>query len=269
MRRTAKALTATAKSTTLIQMTRRRKQLEISFRTWGGKRRGAGRKPTGVFGRDTRGRPRAGVSHATRPHHEARVPLHVTVRTTAGAPSLRGFAVASEMGKILKRRAQRALPSRVVHFSIQHDHLHMIVEAEDRRALGRGLQGLLSGLARVVNRTAGNHGRLWRDRYHARPLRTPTEVRRGIVYVLNNSRKHQPDAGGAVDAMSSAAWFGGFAERGPLRHDSPPVVPAVSWLLRVGWRRAGGPIRDDEKPAPDATGASRPAAPSGGGAGPV
>ncbi|HKA86723.1 MAG TPA: transposase, partial [Haliangiales bacterium] len=103
---------------------------------------------------------------------------------------MRNVAIAREIGKLLKRRARRELPCRVVHFTIQKDHIHMIVEAADRTALSRGVQGLASGIARVVNRTAGCAGGLWRDRYHARPLRTPTEVRNCLIYVLRNGLKH-------------------------------------------------------------------------------
>jgi len=147
--------------------------------------------------------PRSGVCHLIRPELDPTVPLHVTVRAVPGAPSLRRFAIAREIEKLLKSRARRDLPSRVVHFSLQRDHLHMIVEADDRIALARGIQGLLSAIARVVNRTAGRQGKLWRDRYHARPLPSPTEVRRALRYVLRDT-------------------------------DPAPVAPARGWLLRRG-----------------------------------
>jgi REP element-mobilizing transposase RayT len=163
---------------------------------------------------------------------------------------MRNLAVAKEIGKVLKRRARRDLPCRVVHFSIQTDHIHLIIEATDRVALSRGIQGLASGIARVVNRTTGCSGmRLWRDRYHARPLRTPTEVRRALIYVLRNGVKHGSTAF-AVDPLSSAAWFDGFAGRPPVRTDQAPTVRAATWLLAAGWRvRGGGAIRPDETPA--------------------
>src|SRR6266571_1423098 len=116
----------------------RRAHMQLALpepRTWGGKREDSGRKPTGIFGRDRRGRPLAGVSHRARPTVDARVPLHVTFRAVNGSPSLRSFAVAAEIGKLLKRRARRDLACRVVHFSIQYDHIHLIVEAEERVAL--------------------------------------------------------------------------------------------------------------------------------------
>jgi putative transposase len=220
--------------------------------TRGGKREGAGRKPTGQFGRDHRGRPLSGVSHHPRTYANPRHPLHVTLRAVNGSPSLRNFAVAKEIGKVLKRRARRELPCRVVHFSIQYDHIHLIVEAEDRVALGRGIQGLASGVARVVNRTTGCSGmKLWRDRYHARSLESPREVRNCLVYVLRNSAKHWASTALAVDPLSSAAWFDGFAGRPPVRTDPAPTAEATTWLLATGWRaRGGGAIRPGETPAP-------------------
>src|SRR5262249_27982078 len=216
--------------------------------TWGGPRENSGRKPTGQFGYDHRGRPHSGVSHGTRPELNPRHPLHVTLRAVNGSPNMRNFAIAREIGKLLKRRARRDLPCRVVHFTIQKDHIHMIVEAVDRIALSRGVQGLASGIARVVNRTAGCAGGLWRDRYHARPLRPPREVRNCLISVLRNGLKHGSTAC-AVDPCSSAAWFDGFADQPALRSDPAPIVPPKTWLLATGWRaRAGGALRADEAP---------------------
>ena len=108
--------------------------------------------------------------------------------------------------------------------------------------------GALADVA-VINRTTGCKGmRLWRDRYHARPLRTPREVRNCLVYVLRNGLKHGSTAF-AVDPCSSAPWFDGFAGRSPVRTDPGPTVPASTWLLATGWRaRGGGAIRSDETP---------------------
>jgi hypothetical protein len=110
---------------------------------------------------------------------------------------------------------------------------------------------LASGIARVVNGTTGCSGlKLWRDRYHARPLTTPTEVRRVLVYVLRNSAKHSGSTALAEDPLSSAAWFDGFAGRPPLRTDPAPIVAAATWLLATGWRaRGGGAIRPGKAPS--------------------
>jgi REP element-mobilizing transposase RayT len=224
------------------------RQVEFVFRKWGGERAGAGRKATGKFGREPDGAARAGVAHERRPEVAPTVPLHVTIRTVYNPRNLRHPAVGAAIGKVLKKRARRELGCHVVHFTILRNHLHFIVEAADREALSRGMQGLLSGLARVINRTTGCSGKVWNNRYHARPLASPREVRNCLVYVMHNGQKHG-ETMAAVDPFSSGAWFDGFAEHGPLRNDQAPVHEAVTWLLRIGWRtRGGGPIRSHETP---------------------
>lgn len=130
----------------------------------------------------------------------------------------------------------------LVHFSIQDDHLHLIVEAKDKRELARGMMGLEIRIARRINKALGRKGRFWAERYHRHDLRTPTETRNAIRYVLLNLRKHMPRPGECfADPKSSAASFDGFTRAPPLidaRLDWPAVVPRT-WLLRVGWRRRG------------------------------
>jgi hypothetical protein len=132
---------------------------------------------------------------------------------------------------------------RVVEYSVQSNHAHLVVEADDARALGRGMQALGIRLARAVNRVLGRSGRVLADRYHLRVLRTPREVRNALAYVLLNLRKHLAERGGVapvvVDPASSGRWFAQWATRVLPARDPPVVSPASSWLLRVGWLRWG------------------------------
>jgi hypothetical protein len=127
---------------------------------------------------------------------------------------------------------------RVLQFSVQADHLHLLVEADGTTALARGLQGLAIRVAKTVNRVLERHGPVWDDRYHARTLATPREVRNALVYVLNNWRKHIPGARG-LDARSSAGWFNGWRTMVAQPLGPPPVAVARTWLARIGWRRYG------------------------------
>jgi len=70
-------------------------------------------------------------------------------------------------------KARERFGFRLIHFSVQRDHLDLIAEASDRRALSRGVPGLTIRVARAVNRYLQRAGRLFADRYHARALRTP------------------------------------------------------------------------------------------------
>jgi putative transposase len=205
---------------------------------WGGARRGAGRKPNC-------GRSRS-VPHRARPAHSRHTPVHVTLRARAGLPSLRAPRLFAPLRDALSASSKETF--RLLQFSVQGDHLHLIVEADDRASLTSGLRGLAIRTARAFNKAAARRGSLWSDRYHAHPLTSPRETRRALVYVLFNFKKHRPADGAPIDPCSSAPWFDGFRTRLPQPAAAPPIRAAVSWLARKGWQTAGGPISLQESP---------------------
>jgi REP element-mobilizing transposase RayT len=164
----------------------------------------------------------------------------VTLRLRPGLPSLRRPRFVREFRRSLAEVAARG-DFRVVHFSLQANHAHFLVEADDRGALGRGMKAVGSRLARAVNRIFTRTGPVLFERYHLHLLPTPRAVRNALAYVLRNGRKHAAQRGIAVrwrvDPASSAPWFAGW------RGAPPPAPSGVSsprsWLLRVGWRRHG------------------------------
>jgi hypothetical protein len=139
---------------------------------------------------------------------------------------------------------------RVVHFSVQEDHVHFILEADAHPALMLGIQGLAIRCALAVNRAARRRGKVWSGRYHAHPLRSPSEVRRALAYVLLNFRKHLR-AGPGIDPFSSGRWFDGWAHANVMRRPATPRPVSLprTWLLATGWRRGGGPIDWNDTPA--------------------
>jgi REP-associated tyrosine transposase len=159
------------------------------------------------------------------------------MRALHGLPSLRSPRVFSAVLGALTVASRDVF--RVVHFSVQSDHLHLVVEAHDKDTLGRGVLGLAIRLARTINRALARKGSVWGDRYHARALPTPREVRNALIYVLMNFRKHRPADRRRLDPCSTAPWFEGFCETVPHPNDPHPVCAARTWLLRVGWRRRG------------------------------
>jgi hypothetical protein len=140
-----------------------------------------------------------------------------------------------------------------VHYSLQSNHAHLVIEARDRDALGRGMKAIGARLARAVNRIAKRSGPVLADRYHLRLLPTPKEVRNALRYVLLNARRHAAAAHATtskalrLDPASSAQWFDGWKRRATLTDGgepaaSPtqaPVAKARTWLLTTGWRRHG------------------------------
>ena len=134
---------------------------------------------------------------------------------------------------------------RVVEFSVQTNHVHLVIEAHDARSLSRGMLGLNVRLARAINGTLLTRGKVWRERYHARALETPREVRNALVYVLMNAKKHGVRLTG-IDRFSSARWFDGFVDRSAV--EGRPTAAPRTWLGGVGWRMHGL-VRTDERPS--------------------
>ncbi len=211
-------------------------QLELD-RRWTGRKHRGGRRP-GPKPR-IRHRPREGVAE--------RFPCHVTLKVRSGVPSLRSARLVHELEQSFAGCCDRG-DFRLVHYSIQADHAHLIVEAEDRSALGRGMKSLGARLARAVNRVFRRSGAVLADRYHVRALRTPREVRNALSYVLLNARRHAAKSGRAlprsvrIDPASSGRWFDGWSRSFAstlVSTNGRAVSPPRTWLLSAGWRRCG------------------------------
>jgi REP element-mobilizing transposase RayT len=124
-------------------------------------------------------------------------------------------------------KARGRFGCRLIHFSVQGNHLHLIIEADDSGALSRGMQGLCIRIAKALNAMMQRAGRVFDDHYHSRLLRSPTELVRAIRYVLGNAQHHFGVRG--VDPYSSAS----------LEETEAVVSAPRGWLLRVGWKLAG------------------------------
>ncbi len=162
----------------------------------------------------------------------------MTVRVKEGLPGLRSKPVDAALRAAFAAGCNRG-GFRLVHYSVQRNHLHMIVESTDGRCLSRGMQGLLIRVARALNRLWCHSGKVFADRYHDRVLRTPKEVRICLAYVLNNARRHGLRLAQAVDLYSSGCWFDGWREKFRTRGmpAACPVAAARTWLLSTGWRK--------------------------------
>ena len=181
-------------------------------------------------------------------------PQHVTLR------------LATSIGSLRKRHLYRVIRAalvvvsrhedfRIVHFSVQRTHLHLLCEARDKHALARGVRAFEISAARRLHREISKRtrkprsGAVFPDRYHVASIATVHQVRHTLSYVLNNWRKHrEPTAeglfGGRLDPYSSAIWFEGWRERTvaelhvPAGYEPPPRATPTTWLLSQGWRRA-------------------------------
>ena len=153
-------------------------ELPLHRGRWGGRRPGAGR-PRLQNGR---------VPHLPRNGFAPRFPCLVTLRVRPGVASLRSVAVVRAVEEAFRRMRGRET-FRLVHYSLQGNHLHAVVEAADRDALGRGMKALGIRFAKAVNRGLRRTGPVVADRYHAVVLKTPAQVRSEMQWLAATRRR--------------------------------------------------------------------------------
>jgi REP element-mobilizing transposase RayT len=189
----------------------------------------------------------------------------VTLKVEAGLWSLRGSKIFRAVhGALCGGNIRDGF--RLIEYSVQQNHLHLIPEAGNTVALSRGIQGLEIRLARALNRTLHRTGRVFADRYRARLLTDPLDARNTLRYVLNNARRHVRRATRNhtrwTDPCSSAPWFRHWSIPPDIADFAPDPrhrgllalghagVPPRTELLSYGWSRAG-PIELLHVPGPD------------------
>ncbi|HEX5060779.1 MAG TPA: transposase [Kofleriaceae bacterium] len=201
----------------------------------GGKRPNAGRKKSDDFKYDP--------SHAKRPDLFFKHPVHVMLRVLSSVPRLRqrdGYEAIREALLYFVDGAS----FRVVHISIQRNHLHLVVEAAHKEALARGMQRFAIRAARALNAAFEREGKVFAFRYKAKQIKTAHYARNVIAYVLNNWRKHHEDRryeGMPFDRFTSAEAFAGWTTGDPGKPPDfgLPVSPPRTELLVFDWQLFG------------------------------
>jgi REP element-mobilizing transposase RayT len=216
----------------------------------GGARTGAGRKRAPG--------PRR-MTHTRRPYIQAANPMLVTLRVEKVVGSLRRMSAYRAIRRALKTVAYHHGIFRIVHFSLQRDHIHLLVEADGKFCLSRGMRSFQIAAAKHLNRELTpkgkrrRRGRVFVDRYHVMEIDSVARVCNAVSYVLNNWRKHGQNRetrglfGGRIDPYSSGVYFLRWKERTnedvviPAGYEPPEIGNAHTWLLTAGLAR-GRPI---------------------------
>ncbi len=194
------------------------RQQQLPLRQWGGARAGAGRKRRGAR-RNVPHRPRRRFRRGT---------LHVTLRLRAEVWNLRTHRCFRALRRAFERGCQR-FGYRLVHFSVQGNHIHLVVEAPDAVQLGRAMKGLEVRMARALNAVMRRRGPVFADRYHAHLLRSPREAANAVRYVLENWRVHGLCGDGVAASAPDPYCSAGAQDREP-----PLVAQPQWWMLCVG-----------------------------------
>ena len=208
-------------------------------KTWGGARKGAGRKPHG------RPAQRPAMPHVTRPNVDPRFPVQVTIRATRGLLSLRSPHVFGALRPAIARASVDRF--RVIHFSVQQDH----ATSSSRGMMHAGLAAACTG---------------WRFEWHLPSTGSfDGKGRSSAIGTTRDPRRHRARRGRAWSTCFSTSASTSARPRASIRGArgrifrvagqpaatdiAPATVEPGTWMARVGWRLAGGPLRVDELPA--------------------
>lgn len=205
------------------------KQLQLHLPTWGGRRKRKRRRRGSDLLRK--------VPHRKRAELFPRHPVHVTWRVLPHVWNLRSRRCFDPISRCFSRGRDR-FGFRLVHFSVQGNHIHLMAEAQDERSLARGMQGLGVRIAKALNRVMGRKGTVFADHYHARILRSPSQVANALAYVLLNLLHHFPREAERYARDPRDRFSSAWREWGT----DPPVMPPRTWLLAVGWRGRAGEV---------------------------
>lgn len=212
------------------------KQLE--FRTWGGKRKNAGRKRRSTF-----------ASHVRRGRINRQTPVHLTLRLRDGLTGLRSEKFLAQFRKAAVGATKKGL--RILHYSLQTNHFHILAEADNNQILANAMKSLVTCLAIWLKKMWRRKGSIFSERFHSRILRTPTEVKRVLRYILLNYARHA-GVSARIDYYSSGHAFSKWQEllneltdliREQVAQEVDPdnsrgLSQPESWLASVGWLKS-------------------------------
>ena len=207
-------------------------QLAFKIKTHGGPRRGAGRQRAGE----------KRLAHVARPKLSEKIPSHITLKFKKDVPNLRCEAFLLEFTRAIRKAKAKGLA--VTQFSIESNHIHMLIEVKSNDTLKRGLLSLQGCVTWGLRRVFKYFGEVFVDRFHLHAIKSPREMKHALGYVIFNHAKH-----------CGIAWFrdvysSGFAQHefaANVRQTRAPkwqseiesvMSQATSWLQQTGWKRA-------------------------------
>jgi hypothetical protein len=140
-----------------------------------------------------------GIRHTKREAILGPRPLHLTIKLIRA--DIQNKAILKALRHAIFRARLQGL--RVIHYSLEHDHIHLYAESSDNKILGKAMKALGGSLVKRINKHFLSKGRCYKTRYHLRILRSATEVKNVINYILKNGIKHRRTKS-VIDPYNSA-----------------------------------------------------------------
>jgi REP element-mobilizing transposase RayT len=169
------------------------------------------------------------MTHDKRPTLDGKLPVHVTWRMLPGVWNLRTQRCKKPIRLAILAASKRA-GFRLIHVSLQGNHIHAIIEATSKKALSTGMQSLAIRIAKALNKLMGREGPVFADRYHEHVIKTPQEMANALAYVVGNYQIHRARMGDPLRDRNYQDPYATAIDR--------PFFEPKTWLPRIGWRKA-------------------------------
>lgn len=132
--------------------------------------------------------------------HGHGLPSLITTNATERRPIFASRPAAEMLLQVIGE-VRRETGFKLLAFVIMPDHMHLVLALAGQTICGRVMQLIKGRFANRYNRSAGQTGRLWQERYHERALRSERELLAAIEYVHLN-----PVEGGLVADAKCFLW---------------------------------------------------------------
>ena len=130
-----------------------------------------------------------GIRHTTRPLIKKPTPLHLTIKVRENKADIQNKIVLKSLHRAIMRGRLKGL--KIIHYTLEYNHVHILVEAKNNRVLHQGMQSFGITLSKAINRFKKAKGTVYKHRYHFRQISSLRDLRNVVKYILNNGVKHR------------------------------------------------------------------------------
>ncbi|MGZ3787001.1 MAG: transposase [Bacteriovorax sp.] len=130
-----------------------------------------------------------GIRHTSRPFLKKPSSLHLTVKIKKNKAEMKNKSVFSLLKRAILNARRQGL--KVIHYSLEYDHVHLLIEAENNHILGKGMQAFGGTFSKAINRMRKLKGGVYKHRYHFRKISSARELKNVMNYIFTNGLKHK------------------------------------------------------------------------------
>ena len=141
-----------------------------------------------------------GIRHISRERIKVLTTLHLTIKVRENKADIKSKTILKALHHAIKRARMKQL--RILHYTLEYNHVHLLVEATGNKILHSGMQAMGISFSKAINKIKCLKGSVYKNRYHFRSLKTRRELKNAILYIFNNARKHKRSLS-ALDPFNS------------------------------------------------------------------